>query len=174
MIYRQAHLADAAALSEAAARLFSDSYQHVMQPAELQGHLADFFTPAKQSAELNDPSCTTFLALDDGIIGYAQVVEGSIPACGIAARKAAELKRIYVDRRWHGQGVAQALVQLVQREAQRRGCDQLWLAVWEINERAISFYSKNGFQKIGRQGFPMGTDDDSDFVMARPVANELR
>jgi ribosomal protein S18 acetylase RimI-like enzyme len=173
-MYRQASIADAAALSAAAAHLFAESYQHVMAPAELQGHLADFFTPDKQYAELTDPACTTFLALDDGIIGYAQLVAGNVPACGIDARNAAELKRIYVDRNWHGQGVAQELLQLVQQEAQRRACDRLWLAVWEINDRAISFYSKNDFQVIGRQGFPIGNKDDSDYVMVKALANELR
>jgi ribosomal protein S18 acetylase RimI-like enzyme len=174
VIYRQANIADAAVLSQAAARLFAESYQHVMQPAELQGHLANFFTPDNLCAELSDPSCTTFLAVNNGIIGYAQLVQGNVPACGIDARNAAELKRIYVDRNWHGQGVAQELLQRVQREAQRRACDRLWLAVWEINDRAISFYSKNGFQVIGRQGFPIGNDDQSDYVMAKPLANELR
>lgn len=173
-MYRQANIADAAALSVAAAHLFAESYQHVMAAAELQGHLADFFTLDKQHAELGDPACTTFLALDEGIIGYAQLVEGNVPACGIDARNAAELKRIYVDRNWHGQGVAQELLQLVQQEAQRRACDRLWLAVWEINARAISFYSKNGFHVIGRQGFPIGNEDESDYVMVKPLANELR
>jgi ribosomal protein S18 acetylase RimI-like enzyme len=174
VIYRQATVADAAPLSAAAARFFADSYHHVMAPAELQGHLTDFFTTDKQYAELTDPCCATFLALDDAIVGYAQLVEDNVPACGIDARKPAELKRIYVDRNWHGKGIAQELLQLVQREAQQRACDRLWLAVWEINDRAISFYSKNGFQTIGRQGFPIGSDDQSDFVMAKPLANELR
>ena len=174
MTYRVAQPADAAALSSFAARLFVESYAHLMKRSELDAYVAAHFAPAKQESELNSSRGTTFLALDDGIIGYAQIVEGNLPECGIDARKPAELKRIYVDHNWHGRGVAQQLLQLVQQEAQRRACDRLWLAVWEINDRAISFYRKNGFQIIGRQGFPIGNEVQSDHVMAKPLANELR
>ena len=172
--YRRADVSDASALSVCAARFFVESYQHVMERDELRGYVADFFAPDLQQAEITDPRATTFLAIENGIIGYAQVVEGNLPDCGIDARKPAELKRIYVDHRWHGRGVAQELLKLVQQEAQRRACDQLWLAVWEINHRAISFYSKNGFRVIGRQGFPIGNEIQSDHVMATSLANELR
>lgn len=172
--YRAAEPADAPALSDFGARSFVDSYAQVMGCAEIEAYITDNFTPACQSAELSNSNWTTFLALDDGIAGYAQIVAGNVPDCAIDARTPAELKRIYVERRWHGRGVAQALLQLVQQEAQHRGCDTLWLAVWEINDRAISFYSKNGFQIIGRQGFPIGNEVQSDYVMAKPLANELR
>jgi ribosomal protein S18 acetylase RimI-like enzyme len=165
---------DADKLAEFAARQFVQSYQHLMEPAELEAYVAANFTAEKQRAELSDLNCTTFLALDDSIIGYAQLAVASLPECGTDARQPAELKRIYIDRSWHGKGIAQELLQLVQQEAQRRACDQLWLAVWEINDRAISFYSKNGFEKIGRQGFPIGNEVQSDYVMAKPLANELR
>ena len=154
--------------------MFRVSYEHVMDRDELAGHVSANHTVEQKRKELHDPRINTFLAISDEIIGYAQVVEDSLPACSITATKPAELKRIYVDPVWHGRGVAQNLLRLVESEAARRNCDVLWLAVWEINDRAIAFYRKSGFAPIGRQGFPIGSDNDSDFVMAKPLANELR
>jgi GNAT superfamily N-acetyltransferase len=171
--YREANSQDAGALAEFGGRLFADSYQHLMAPAELEGYVREQFTIDRQQAELLDAHMTTFLALEDGIVGYAQIVVGSRPDCELTATAPAELKRIYVDRARHGQGVGAELLRLVRQKAQECGCDALWLAVWDLNARAISFYGKNGFHQIGRQGFPIGSDDQSDLVLAMPLANEL-
>lgn len=147
-----------------------------MDSDELAAYIGTHFTPDLQQAELRDPDLITFLALDDNgdIAAYTQLAIGNLPDCALAARAPAELKRIYVDRRWHGQNVAPQLLRLVEQAAVERGRDVLWLAVWEINERAIGFYEKNRFRVIGRQGFPMGNEIHTDHVMAKPLANELQ
>ena len=147
--------------------MFVDSYEHLMERTELEGYVRDQFTPARQLAEINNPNITTFLAVDDEIVGYAQFADGNRPDCPLEATAPAELKRIYVDRRWQGHGVAKELVRLVEAEARNNACDVLWLAVWEINDRAIAFYHKCDFRIIGRQGFPIGNEVQSDHVMAK-------
>jgi ribosomal protein S18 acetylase RimI-like enzyme len=168
-LYRTATPADAEALAAFGGRLFVNSYEHLMERGELEAYVRENFTPDRQLAELNDPTITTFLATDGEIAGYAQFAGGNRPDCELAATAPAELKRIYVDRRWQGSGVARELVRLVENEAIQRACDALWLAVWEINDRAIAFYHKCGFRIIGRQGFPIGNEVQTDHVMAKPV-----
>lgn len=174
MEYRKAEPADASALAAFAARLFVDSYEHLMERAELEAYVRDHFSADLQRAELADPAMVTFLATDPKIRGYAQLLVGSRPDCVLESTAPAALQRIYVDHAWHGRGIAQELLRLVEAEARGRGCDRLWLAVWEINDRAISFYGKSGFAVVGRQGFPIGNEVQSDFVMAKPVATELQ
>jgi ribosomal protein S18 acetylase RimI-like enzyme len=77
-----------------------------------------------------------------------------------------ELSRFYVDRPWHGRGVAQALMTATVREAARRGGETLWLGVWERNPRGIAFYRKCGFADVGTQTFVLGSDPQNDRVMA--------
>ena len=168
-MYRPASIDDAEQLAEFAARLFTISYQHLMDAGDLADYVSTQLTVARKLEELRDHRAQTFLAIDDAIAGYAQVFEGNFPACRIDAVKPAELKRIYVDPAWHGHGVAHRLVELVETEARSRACDVLWLAVWEVNDRAIAFYRKSGFQAIGRQGFPIGSDIHTDYVMAKPL-----
>ena len=51
------------------------------------------------------------------------------------------------------------------REAKERGFNCLWLGVWERNERAIKFYEKWGFKRVGGNIFVMGEDIFKDFTM---------
>ena len=81
-----------------------------------------------------------------------------------------ELKRLYVARAWHGQGVAQALMEAALDAARARGAATLWLGVWERNPRAAAFYRKYGFERVGEHTFMLGADAQTDWLLVRPVA----
>ncbi len=49
-----------------------------------------------------------------------------------------------------GSGVAQGLIETVEAELRRSGCQRISLDTTEPLERAIRFYEKNGFQRSGR------------------------
>jgi ribosomal protein S18 acetylase RimI-like enzyme len=80
-----------------------------------------------------------------------------------------ELKRLYVARACHGQGVAQALMDAALDAARARGAQTMWLGVWERNPRAVAFYRKYGFTRVGEHTFMLGTDAQTDWVLARPL-----
>jgi ribosomal protein S18 acetylase RimI-like enzyme len=81
-----------------------------------------------------------------------------------------ELNRLYVDPRWHGGGVAHALMTHAIEFAQQRGAQTLYLAVWKHNHRAIAFYAKHGFEQVGSAPFRLGTELQIDPVMVRPLS----
>ena len=76
-----------------------------------------------------------------------------------------ELWRFYVDKPFHGQGVAVSLMAAAKQRARERGATTLWLGVWERNARAQAFYRKQGFTKVGSQVFVVGSDPQTDHVM---------
>lgn len=45
-------------------------------------------------------------------------------------------------------GFASGLITIVAEIAKRRGCEKLFVNSYWKNEKAISFYEKNGFEKI--------------------------
>ena len=53
--------------------------------------------------------------------------------------------------------------------ARSAGHRTIWLGVWERNARAISFYERWVFEKVGDHVFRLGSDDQTDLIMARPV-----
>jgi ribosomal protein S18 acetylase RimI-like enzyme len=81
-----------------------------------------------------------------------------------------EIRRFYVDRPFHGRGIAQALMRAVEETARTLGGRTLWLGVWERNPRAIAFYSKCGFVDVGQHDFILGTEEQTDRVMARALS----
>jgi ribosomal protein S18 acetylase RimI-like enzyme len=50
------------------------------------------------------------------------------------------------------------------------GARGLWLGVNSQNARAIRFYEKSGFRKVGTKSFRLGSTVEHDFVMERPLA----
>ena len=81
-----------------------------------------------------------------------------------------ELMRIYLDNGWHGRGLAQALLKEVVRAARTLGGDSIWLGVWERNGRAIAFYEKSGFRRVGATEFRLGDRLHQDLVMVAELA----
>ena len=161
---------DAADLAELAARTFREAFGAENRPEDLELHLASAYGHSQQGRELADPNITTLVVESDGqLVGYAQLRAGPVPEC-VTAPLPLEVWRFYVAQRWHGQGLAQALMGRVHQEAAERGAGSLWLGVWERNERAKAFYRKCGFVDVGSQTFMVGSDAQTDRILTRPVA----
>ena len=60
---------------------------------------------------------------------------------------------------------AKGMMRRVPATAKAAGSDRLWLGVWELNGRALSFYRKFGFEVVGDHPYRFGSDMDRDLVM---------
>jgi ribosomal protein S18 acetylase RimI-like enzyme len=167
---RPAAPADAEALAELATRTFLDAFSAQNDPYDLQLYLGSVYRADKQAEEIADPRMSTLVAEVDGrLAAFAQLRDSEAPEC-VADRGAIELMRFYVDQRFHGHGLAGALMAAVLAESQRRGAGTLWLGVWEQNGRAKAFYLKCGFTDVGSHLFLLGTDPQTDRIMIRSLS----
>jgi GNAT superfamily N-acetyltransferase len=161
--------ADAAALAEFAARTFVDAFGAENNPDDLAKHLADSYNPAQQARELADPHIITLLIEESSTLaGFAQVRYHAPPPC-VTGPKPIEIMRLYVDRPFHGKGVAQLLMQAAHDAAAELSGETLWLGTWERNPRGRAFYAKVGFVDVGTADFYVGTDRQTDRIFAMPV-----
>jgi GNAT superfamily N-acetyltransferase len=166
---RLATAADHILLAEVGAETFRDTFAVDNTPEDMAAYLAGTFGPDRQAAELADPASRFLLAeLDGETAGYARLRFGAAPAVVRGARPI-EIARLYARRRWIGCGVGATLIQACLAEAERTGCDCVWLDVWERNPRAIAFYAKWGFAVVGEQTFPLGSDLQRDLLMMRSI-----
>jgi DNA-3-methyladenine glycosylase I len=169
-LIRLAGSGDAATVTALAAALFEQTFGAANRPEDMRAYLAKSFNEARQRGELEDPSSRIWLAENPvgEAIGYAQLrLDAAPPAViALAARRSAELVRLYADRGWHGGGVGASLMQTCIAAAAEAGADVLWLGVWQKNPRAIAFYEKLGFRRVGEQQFLLGADRQLDWVMA--------
>ena len=169
---RRADDQDTALLAELGARTFQDTFGPDNTPEDMAAYLASAFGPRQQAAELADPGTVFLIAEAYGeTIGYARTKQGPAPEC-IAGGRPIEIIRLYATLDWIGRGVGAALMHGCLAQAQQRGCDVVWLDVWERNTRAIAFYRQWGFADVGTQPFVLGTDVQHDLLMARAVEIE--
>lgn len=168
---RRAKPSDAARLAALAERTFRAAFSSSNTRENMDAHCANAYGDAIQASEIANPEIETFVC-DDGVelVGYAQLRWGTAPPC-VPATRPAEIRRIYVDQRWHGQGIAQAIMSQVFTAAIRGNADQIWLGVWENNPRAMAFYQKFGFSKVGHHVFQLGDDFQHDWVLCCDVRN---
>lgn len=165
--YRDATVDDATAIDALFRRSFTDTFAHLYDPADLAAFYARF-TPEAWRAELEDPDYAFRLAEDAGeLAGFAKVSSVTLPV--EPAESAAELRQLYVDRAWHGAGIAQALMAWALGEARGRGAESLYLTVFTDNHRAKAFYARYGFQAVGRYDFMVGSQADEDIIMRAPL-----
>lgn len=155
------------------ARIGAETFIHAFgpdnTPEDMQLYIQSAFSPETQAAELADPSSLFLIAeLGREPVGYARLLE-SDPPPGVTGSRPIEIVRIYARPEWIGHGVGAALMRACLREAALKECDTIWLGVWERNQRAISFYKKWGFVPVGSHAFLLGTDLQTDILMARPV-----
>lgn len=170
MIVRPARPADADAISLFAARTFHEAFAADNRPEDMLAYMTLAFGPVQQQRELSDPRHCYLLAEEGSTLaGYALLRDGDDTPDGVTTRPSVELVRFYVDRPWHGKGVATSLMDACEHEARRRGARGMWLGVWERNYRAVAFYRKRGFRDVGSHAFVLGDDVQTDRVMEREV-----
>jgi ribosomal protein S18 acetylase RimI-like enzyme len=167
---RTASAADAEALAELGTRTFHETFAKDNTPEDMALYLAQHFGGGLQRAELEDPAVLFLLLEAQGHpAGYVKLRRGAANARGA---RPLEICRFYVDRPWQGRGAALELMAAIEALAVRDAHDELWLAVWEHNARAIRFYQKHGFVRVGEQPFRLGVDVQTDWVLARAVKPE--
>lgn len=170
MVIRQAARAEAARLAGFAERTFREAFAADNNPDDMDAYCAEAFTAERMESLLTERSITTLvMAGDDGALAAYAQLRPAAPAAGPELAEPLELWRFYVDPVHHGRGIAHRLMDAVVDAAAERGAATIWLGVWERNTRAQAFYRKSGFVDVGAHTFVLGTDVQTDRLMARSI-----
>lgn len=168
--YRDVKPGDVNDLPPVARHIFSETFAHHFEALAFAEFCDAAFGPeGTMVADLGNPDVHWRIAeAGSGIIGYARVrplvLQAPSPQKG-----AMELHQIYVLPAWHGKGVGEALMQWSIEAACQHGAPELYLAVFEHNERAKRFYAKHGFSEVGRCPFVLGGRTYEDRLWRRPL-----
>jgi ribosomal protein S18 acetylase RimI-like enzyme len=173
---RTATLADAILLSELASTTMREAFGPPYNTTELvEEYIQSSISPAILEDELADPNSIFFIVelVDKTPVGYAKLRRKKPPRqmTSVLRRigKAIEIQRIYLLQTQVGQGQGRLLMEYCLNWARQTGYTAVWLGVWERNERALAFYQKMGFERIGFHYFQFGSERQRDFWLQKQL-----
>ncbi len=160
----------AAQLAEFGARTFFESFAADNTPEDMRRHLESAWSPQKQLAEIQNPDIDTMVLADEKgrWLGLAQLRANKVSE-GVPKQGSMELWRFYVDKPFHGQGVAGELMNRRQRTRAPPGRHVIVAGRVGAQRARQAFYAKHGFRKVGSQVFIVGSDPQTDHVMLCPL-----
>lgn len=164
MQIRNATPADARAISAIARDTFSLACPPDTPAKELERYIDKHLTAGAFSIALMAGICTIKVLTDGAeVIGFS-VVDPVPETSGLPeADNIPELSRCYVRKDYHGKGAAQMLLTATLQEFPT----SVRLMVNDQNSRAIRFYTRNGFLRVGETCFRCGDDVHRDLIMVR-------
>ena len=166
----RSELSDAKAAGDLGREVFTVTFGYSATPIDLEAHLESQFSPNAMLDLINDRKRRLLLGLDgDEVVGFADLAIGTTEACLEGYSSLIELRRLYVDIRHHGRGTAKRLMEETITLARHEGYQNIWLGVWAENPRAVKFYEKCGFRKVGDHDFWIGGTLYTDDVYVRSL-----
>jgi ribosomal protein S18 acetylase RimI-like enzyme len=166
---RTATKEDATLVADLSRQTFYDTFAPENSKADMDKFMNQQFTRGKLMLEVGTSDNTFLLAYyEKEIAGYVKLRE-SRPPKSLQYDQALEIARLYAVTGLIGKGVGSYLMQVSLDVAREKGKEAVWLGVWEKNARAISFYTKWGFQKFDDTYFLLGDDMQRDWLMYKAV-----
>jgi ribosomal protein S18 acetylase RimI-like enzyme len=167
---RKAVAGDAAALADLAAATFPLACPPGSAPEDIQLHLKRTLSKERFAEYLADNKIVILVLEQDGRLdGYTLLVDrqSADPDVlrALGAKRSVELSKCYVHPDHHGRGAATRLMRASLDWAAEQGAVSVWLGVNSQNAKAIRFYEKSGFTRVGAKSFTLGDSVESDFIL---------
>lgn len=144
---------------------FIETFTAVNTPENIDNYVKESFSTKQLTDELNNPDSQFYVAyLNVEVVGYLKINIGNAQTETLEGNTM-EIHRIYVLQSFHGKNIGQLLLNEARKIAKNNGIDHIWLGVWEENQKALRFYTKNGFVVFDQHVFTMGNDKQTDLLM---------
>lgn len=155
-------------------------------PEDVAAHIRSVLGADRFAAHIADLDTDVLVArpaADGAFVGYAVVHHGSALPADVGDRdqpgrvdsQLSEISKFYVLPDHHGDRgrsddpPSRAMMRAALRRAAERESAAAWLGVNEENHRALRFYTKSGFTRIGTRAFDLNGRIEHDYVLMRPV-----
>lgn len=170
LTFRDAQLKDAAGLAEIGRETFTETFGDLYPPGDLRRFLDETYSVSKMEGDLRDPDVEVRIAYSGKrMVAYCKIGPCKLPI-DTGPEPALELHRVYVYQHGQGVGVGRILLAWAIERARQRGARNLFLGVWESNDKAIALYESRGFEKVGSYKFKVGDTIDDEFIMRLRLA----
>ncbi len=164
---RQLQISDLEKLQKISIQTFSETFSDENSEEDMQKYFEKKLNLDQLKTELENPNSEFYFAENNGtVLGYLKLNCKDAQTENVL-ENAMEIERIYVLKEFLRQKIGQLLFEKSLEIAGNHQCKNIWLGVWEKNERAIKFYEKNGFEVFDKHVFVLGTDAQTDLMMKK-------
>jgi len=149
---RRATLRDALNLTVLRQQVWIATYATEGIREEFSQYVLSSYTPAKMQLLLESNDRVLLIAeIDDHLVGYVEIAFSN--QCPIDPAFGPEICVLYVLERFLGQGIGYQLLTEAEKTILDQGAKRVWLDSYYENERALSFYERQGFKRVGTSYF---------------------
>jgi len=162
---------DAEDLSQLAKTTYVESHGHfIVNKDDLSIYLEKSLSVETTKKELINPNHLFYILYSDEIpAGYIKLVL-NCPNDNIELKNICQLERIYVLADYIPLKIGKQLMDLAEAKARELKFEALWLNVYFKNLRAIRFYEKNDFLKVGKYDFPVNGVNYKNIVLSKRLS----
>ncbi|MBK6983833.1 MAG: GNAT family N-acetyltransferase [Bacteroidetes bacterium] len=144
---------------------FTETFAHQNSESDMQKYVSENLSIEQLTKELNTKgSSFHFLKLNSDVIGYLKINTGKAQT-ELKNDISLEIERIYIKHEFHGKNIGKQLLDKAIEIAKENYYQYIWLAVWELNLKAIAFYKKHNFVEFDKHIFKLGDDEQIDIMM---------
>ncbi|WP_458116507.1 GNAT family N-acetyltransferase [Arthrobacter sp. D2-10] len=166
---------DAGPLATLAAITFPLACPPTSRPEDIAHFIATELSEERFTQHIADPDKILLCLREDGhLLAWSMLVK-DLPKdeqvrSSLSIFPTIELSKFYVHPSQHGQGSAARLME-ASLEIASKGTDAqgIWLGTNDRNARAVRFYEKHGFTRVGAKTFQLGSGVETDFVLERAL-----
>ena len=153
-------------LHQLAVQTFDETFASQNTSKNMHWYFETTMTLENTKKELSNPDSYFYFALHhEQIIGYLKLNFNTAQTETVLENTAFEIERIYIKREFQGKGFGSKLFTTALNLGREKGYNQMWLGVWEHNNKAIHFYKKKGLKAFDQHNFQLGDDAQTDILM---------
>jgi ribosomal protein S18 acetylase RimI-like enzyme len=162
---RKAEEGDASSLAAVSIEVWLNTYLRQGVSAFFADYLLAEFTAEKFRRAMANPDLAIWVSENRiGIDGFVTLCSAAIPPLAGCSRL--EIATLYVQPRHQASGKGAALLHCALGHCRRMGGKSAWLKVNAENGRAIDFYLRHGFVRVGTTPFVIADQAYENHVMA--------
>jgi diamine N-acetyltransferase len=165
MLLRPGLLGDAENLAALAIQVWLQTYATDGISSTISRYVLSEFSVDRFQALLSAKSSQVFVAeVGESLVGYAVVSVETLCPEPTSAR--VELSTLYIQEPFARNGFGSSLLRQAESWAKQHANSSVWLTVNSKNVRAITFYAKHNYRKLGVTYFTLGHQRHENVVLA--------
>jgi len=165
---RRAAIQDAKTISSLGEITFKETFGYLFTDVQdLEAYCERTFSLRKIESSLGQASNLYWLAfVNEKVAGYAKLKLDSSSSF-VNSKSVCQLQKIYVLKQFQSLKLGYGLQEHLLNKAKLMEYEDIWLSVWRGNQKAIQFYKRNMFNKVGEHTFTIGKEVFDFIAMAR-------